>query len=360
MGEAVRKCREDVYLCIRMEQKDTVRKTAAQKQAVQGQATRETGAHPSAMKPVVKKPAVKPAAKRPAVEPAVEKPVVEPAAKRPAAKKPVAKRPVAKRPVAKKRSSGRGKGRKRKVAPAAAIAAAALILALAVGLPLLRHARQPGEGGAALPPAAFSALGIDISHNNAGPIVWDSLRVMVDRSGRTVRDLEQARKVYPVKFVFIKATEGLTMRDPEFRSNWSEAGKRDIQRGAYHFFRTSKDGAAQARHFIKTVGPLRHGDLPPVLDLETIHRGCTYKLLNERALQWLQTVEKHYGRKPIVYTSDSFARDIIDRKIKDNYPIWIAHYGVDAPIHEDWTYWQFTDRAYIYGMPEPVDLSIRK
>ena len=235
-----------------------------------------------------------------------------------------------------------------------------VILALAVGLPLLRHARQPGEGGAALPPAAFSALGIDISHNNAGPIVWDSLRVMVDRSGRTVRDLEQARKVYPVKFVFIKATEGLTMRDPEFKSNWSEAGKRDIQRGAYHFFRTSKDGAAQARHFIKTVGPLRHGDLPPVLDLETIHRGCTYKLLNERALQWLQTVEKHYGRKPIVYTSDSFARDIIDRKIKDNYPIWIAHYGVDAPIHEGWTYWQFTDRAYIYGMPEPVDLSIRK
>ena len=257
----------------------------------------------------------------------------------------------------------KGKGRKKrklKVPPWAAVAAAVVLLALAVGLPLLRHIRPAGEGGASLPPMAFQALGIDISHNNEGPILWDSLRVMVDRSGRTVRDLDRARNVYPVKFVFIKATEGISMRDPKFKTYWAEAGERDIQRGAYHFFRTSRDGAAQARNFIATVGQLRHGDLPPVLDLETIHRGCTYKLLNDRALQWLKEVEKHYGRKPIVYTPDSFARDILSSEIKDNYPIWIAHYGVDSPIHKDWEYWQFTDRAWICGMPEPVDLSIRR
>lgn len=259
-----------------------------------------------------------------------------------------------------KRKKARKRKRKLTVPAAVAVAAAAVILAMAVGLPLLRHSRQSGEGGAALPAVQFQALGIDISHHNAGPIKWDSLRVMVDRSGRTIKDLERARKVYPVKFVFIKATEGTSMRDSEFKSNWAEAGKRDIQRGAYHFFRTSRDGAAQARHFIKTVGQLRHSDLPPVLDIETIHRGCTYETLNERALQWLKEVEKHYGRKPIVYTSDSFARDIICKEIKENYPIWIAHYKTDSPIHEDWSYWQFTDRAYVYGMPEPVDLSIRR
>ena len=221
-------------------------------------------------------------------------------------------------------------------------------------------AGRAGEGCAHLPTAPFQALGIDISHNNAGPILWDSLRVMVDRSGRTVRNIEQARKVYPVKFVFIKATEGVSMRDPHFKANWTEAGKRDIQRGAYHFFRSSRDGAIQARHFIETVGPLRHADLPPVLDIETIHRGCTNKLLNERALQWLKEVGNHYGRKPIVYTSDSFARDILSDEIKKNYPIWIAHYDTPLPYFMGWTYWQFTDRAWVYGMPEPVDMSIRK
>ncbi len=254
----------------------------------------------------------------------------------------------------------RRRKRKLKVPPAAAVAAAVLLVAIAVGLPLLRHARRSSEGGAPLPAVSFQALGIDISHNNAGPILWDSLRVMVDRSGRTVRNIEQARKVYPVKFVFIKATEGVSMRDPHFKSNWAEAGKRDIQRGAYHFFRSSRDGAIQARHFIETVGPLRHADLPPVLDIETIHRGCTNKLLNERALQWLKEVGNHYGRNPIVYTSDSFARDILSDEIKKNYPIWIAHYDTPLPYFMGWTYWQFTDRAWVYGMPEPVDISIRK
>ena len=97
------------------------------------------------------------------------------------------------------------KKRKRKLrVPAwAAIAAATAVLVLAVGVPLSRQAwkggRRGGTTGAPLPPVAFQALGIDISHNNAGPIVWDSLLVMVDRSGRTVKDLEQARRVYPVK-----------------------------------------------------------------------------------------------------------------------------------------------------------------
>jgi GH25 family lysozyme M1 (1,4-beta-N-acetylmuramidase) len=33
---------------------------------------------------------------------------------------------------------------------------------------------------------------------------------------------------------------------------------------------------------------------------------------------------------------------------------------VDYPVHRDWTYWQFTDRALVYGMPAPVDLSVMK
>lgn len=259
-----------------------------------------------------------------------------------------------------RRKPRRKAGRKTAVPAAAAVAAAALILALAVGLPLLRRARTAGEAGASLPPMSFQSLGIDISHHNAGPIVWDSLRVMVDRSGRTVTDIQRANKVYPVRFVFIKATEGASMKDSRFKEFWAEAGKRDLQRGAYHFFRSSRDGEIQARHFIATVGPLRLSDLPPVLDIETIHRGCSLQLLNDRALQWLRTVEAHYGRKPIVYASDSFVRDILSSEITKNYPVWVAHYQTDAPVHKDWDYWQFTDRAYIYGMPEPVDLSIKR
>ena len=260
----------------------------------------------------------------------------------------------------KRRKPVRKRKKKVSVSAVAAIAAAAAIV-LCIGIILLSNANGGEvETGASMPGMKFSACGIDLSHNNAGPVRWDSLLVMVDRTGRTVKDLDAAQKVYPVKFVFLKATEGVSMKDPMFKSYWNEAAIHDIQRGAYHFFRSSKDGEQQARNFITAVGELRHSDLPPVLDIETMHIGCSAKSLNTRALQWLEAVEKHYGRKPIVYTYDSFARDYLSREITENYPIWIAHYGVESPDFQDWEYWQFTDEALVYGLPEPVDLNFRR
>lgn len=263
--------------------------------------------------------------------------------------------------VSKKRKKGSKRKKRVRIDPKTAIALAALILMLGIGIPFLRDARRPkARAGAYLPATQFSACGIDISHNNAGPILWDSLLVMVDHSGRTVKSLAEAQKVYPVKFVFIKASEGAGMKDPKFKTYWEEAGKRDIQRGAYHFFRSSKDGTVQANNFISAVGELRHSDLPPVLDIETMHRGCSRKALNDRALQWLEAVGSHYGCTPVVYTSDDFAKNVLSDEIKENYPIWIARYGTREPAYEGWRYWQFTDKAFVYGLPEPVDLSIRK
>lgn len=246
-----------------------------------------------------------------------------------------------------------------KLSNSCVILSAALLLLLLIVTPLFRN-RATRHDGEPLPEISFSALGIDISHNNKGPIVWDSLYVLTDRQGHMHKSMKDAYNVYPVKFVFIKATEGAGMKDPMFKENWNAAGERDIQRGAYHFFRSSKDGELQARNYINTVGELRHSDLPPVLDIETIHLGCSRKLLNQRALQWLKTVSEAYGRKAIVYSSESFIRDMLDKEITDNYPIWIAHYGVSSPDTDNWDFWQFTDRACVYGLPEPVDLNLRR
>lgn len=224
--------------------------------------------------------------------------------------------------------------------------------------PLVEKTRT--EHGAPVPASIRGEYGIDISHNNRGTIVWDSLMVMTDRSGRTVKDIKAAKNMVPVSFVFIKATEGQSMVDKKFRSNWKEAAEHGIQRGAYHFYRTSKDPLRQARSYIRTVGPLRHGDLPPVLDIETTHNGLTKAKLNADLKVWLKEVENHYGRKPIIYTYESFARDYLSKDITGSYPLWIAHYDTEKPDREDWQYWQFTDRALVYGMEAPVDLSIRR
>lgn len=218
--------------------------------------------------------------------------------------------------------------------------------------------RKSGETGAVVPQGITGKFALDISHHNGDRIRWDSLFVMTDLKGRTTRSRSAAADITRISYVFIKATEGERMTDKNFAANWKHARESQVKRGAYHFFRSSKSPAAQAENFIRTVGTLDYRDLPPVLDIETMHKGCDKKTLSGRALEWLRIVERHYGVKPIVYTSDSYARDILSKEITSNYPLWIAHYGVPSPITEDWTMWQFTDEAVIAGVRGKADLSI--
>lgn len=260
-----------------------------------------------------------------------------------------------------KRGAPRKKSLKRKIKtfkPGTGFLTASLILiSAALIFPFIL--RYNSDSGAKVPQGIYK-YGVDISHNNSGPIIWDSLRVLIGKDGRTVRKLKAAKTILPVYFVFIKATEGESFKDRDFKKNWEEAGKRKFSRGAYHFFRSSKDPLLQAENFIKTVGELRIKDLPPVLDIETIHRGCSKKELNEKASLWLKTIESKYGKKPVIYTSARFASDILSKEISSSYPLWIAHYGVESPERKDWLYWQFTDKAVVHGIPGLVDLNVSR
>lgn len=258
-----------------------------------------------------------------------------------------------------RRKGRRRKPRKINIGVWTAVGIAAAVILGLVMVFLLRTVGGEYETGAKVPAGEWR-YGIDISHHNAGEIVWDSLYVMTDKRGRTIRDIHVAKDITPVSFVFIKATEGASMVDKDFKRNWKDAGRSGLRRGAYHFFRSSKDGEVQAELFIKTVGDLRFKDLPPVLDIETIHRGGSRKKLNEEALKWLRTIERHYGKKPVVYAGSSFARDYLSAEITDNYPLWIAHYEKARPSFEGWTWWQFTDKAVVKGVPGLVDLSVMK
>ena len=256
---------------------------------------------------------------------------------------------------AKSRKKKSGKKKKQVKISIWYVITALLVLIGLVCLPYMKNGR-PDRTGARVPSGAFS-YGIDISHYQ-DRIEWDSLMVMTDAKGRTISSITHAKDVRPVSYVLIKATEGANMKDRMFDSHWKEAEKKNIRKGAYHFFRSSKDPLLQARNFIETTGNLRHKDLPPVLDIETIHKGCSKKELNEKALKWLRKVESHYGRKPIVYSGASFIEDILCDEIKSCYPIWVAHYGTERPACSEWDIWQFTDKAVVHGIRGHVDLSV--
>ena len=55
-----------------------------------------------------------------------------------------------------------------------------------------------------------------------------------------------------ISYVFIKATEGTSLKDKHFKKHWRKAKEAGVRRGAYHFFRSSTDPEKQAKHFIKS------------------------------------------------------------------------------------------------------------
>ena len=242
---------------------------------------------------------------------------------------------------------------RKKLSPWWILGALFVVITVAIGLPHWLSSGNPDTGAAV--PEGYHHFVLDISHHQPREIQWDSLKVVLDSKGRTSKNLSGAKAILPLQHVIMKATEGESMKDPHFSAWWQEAGH--LSRGAYHFFRSSRDPQLQAQNYIQTV-ELSHKDLPPVLDIETVHEGCTKEQLNAKALKWLRMVEAHFGRTPIVYTSDSFAKDWLGREIRENYPLWIARYNTLEPETQGWRFWQFTDRAVVYGVKGKVDLSV--
>ncbi|WP_044510603.1 glycoside hydrolase family 25 protein [Hymenobacter sp. DG25B] len=160
-----------------------------------------------------------------------------------------------------------------------------------------------------------------------------------------------------VRFAFIKATEGVTLRDPRFPRNWREARKAGVFCGAYHYFQPNYDGAQQANLFVRTV-PLQPGDLPPVLDVEApdFH---DVAVMRRNIATWLRLVERHYGARPILYSNYSFYRRYLAGHF-DEYPLWLAHYEVAQPAlaREKWIIWQHSDESYVPGIRGTVDFNV--
>lgn len=257
----------------------------------------------------------------------------------------------------------RKRGRKKRKAKVISVywfvAAAVLTVLIFVVVPVL-VSRCTGERGVQVPEGHYG-YAVDISKYQKD-IVWDSLMVLTDAQGHTMRDIKTATAIQRVRYVMVKATEGENHHDALFTDHWKRSAKAGYSRGAYHFFRSSKSPEKQAQNFIRTVGNIRHKDLPPILDVETIHAGCSNAELNRRLLVWLEIIEKHYGRRPIIYTGDAFLRERLSPEIFEHYPIWIARYGsgrsLETPRFKNWMMWQFTDHATVYGIPTPCDLSV--
>lgn len=185
-------------------------------------------------------------------------------------------------------------------------------------------------------------VGFDVSQYQ-GEIDWE--------------EVDSVENKFPLKFVLIRATAGNDKKDIQFDKNWTEARKHHFIRGAYHYYRPNENSIEQAENFIKTV-KLKKGDFPPVLDIEKLPKNQSIDSLKIGLRRWLKKVDEHYKVKPIIYTGERYYEDFLKEEFK-GYTFWIANYNFFVEnIEDDWTFWQFTEKANLNGINERVDLNI--
>ena len=195
-------------------------------------------------------------------------------------------------------------------------------------------------------PRRYPVHGIDVSRWQ-GDIDWRSARAA------------------GIAFAYIKATEGGDLLDPMFRTHWDGARNAHVHHGAYHYFYFCRSAKEQAQWFIQHV-PRDPTSLPPVLDMEWNHQSPTCKLrpsgehVRAEAKLFLDILERHYGRRPIIYTTVDFFHDTKIGELA-NTQFWVrsvAAHPEDIYPGEDWTFWQYTGTGVVPGVRGPVDINV--
>ncbi len=194
-------------------------------------------------------------------------------------------------------------------------------------------------------PKHYPVHGVDVSRWQ-GNINWASM------------------KAHGANFAFIKATDGRDRLDPAFRRNWNGAAAAGVKRGAYHFFFWCSSAEAQAKWFIRHV-PRTAGALPPVIDVEwTRSRSCPRRpspaAVRKKMQVFMDTLEAHYGQRPIIYTAPDFYEDNLQGAFP-NHPFWlraVAEHPSKVYPGRKFVFWQYSGTGLSKGVAGKVDLNV--
>jgi lysozyme len=185
--------------------------------------------------------------------------------------------------------------------------------------------------------------GIDLSHNNDA-FNWANLGPNI-------------------KFVFLKATQGVSYQDPMFQQNWANAKAHNLIHGAYHFLTFQDSAQNQANNFLSRFQPGNFklpGVLPPVIDIEDqVPASLNQYILDnpndsiQLITDFINIIAQETGVEPIIYSYKNFFAEYLKNNSWPQCKIWLASYQLKAPGlpagYSDFTFWQNSESGTVAG-----------
>lgn len=169
--------------------------------------------------------------------------------------------------------------------------------------------------------------GIDVSHYQ-GRIDWHKVARYEPPGGHG-----------PVRFTYLKASQGKGYRDPTFPGHRQEARAEGLLVGAYHVIEldTPDDVLREADNLIDAIRRLRPGELPPAIDAETkyIKAAPSPRSAVDQILAFAGRVVERLHRWSVLYISPRGLAYLGDQAAR--FPmtmrLWICDYD-DDPLDE--------------------------
>lgn len=217
------------------------------------------------------------------------------------------------------------------------VAALFLAVAAALALTCIWAYRQFISSPPYVDPQLYPVKGIDVSSHNG----------MMNLDAAAADGIE---------FIFIKASEGDSFRDKNFRLNYDKAYHAGMKIGAYHFFRFDCDGVSQGRNLLRAIGR-RRLDLGVAIDIEEQSNAAGIdSTLIARRLTAMAEYLNLSGYRVTFYSNREGYYDYI-REAAPGSCLWICSFRPD-PINAEWTFWQYDHHGKVDGIPGDVDLNV--
>lgn len=168
-----------------------------------------------------------------------------------------------------------------------------------------------------------------------------------------------------ISFAYIKATEGETLVDEQFKASWSNAKDSTVKTGAYHKFSFSDSGTSQAENFIKTVGKISDDGyrLFPAVEITksglSLAQSPDKETVVKELKNYCNAIKAEYGFYPLIMTGDKFYKDYLKDDFS-SYKLWIIDL-FSKPSSISWSFWGYSPRGKINGVSNAknyVNLSV--